>query len=81
MNFFSLYVDGTQIPSRPLQLNFASEEPLYIDAYRTLFSGTGIHFLNEGNSISRDDYSRGYTLSLLISHPICLLIARVIGIL
>lgn len=62
INFFSLYVDGTQIPSRPLQPIFSSEEPLYVDAYQTLFSGTGIHFLNEGNSISRDDYSKGYTL-------------------
>lgn len=62
INFFSLYVDGTQIPSRPLQPAFSAEEPLYIEAYQTLFSGTGIHFLNEGNSISRDDYFKGYTL-------------------
>lgn len=62
INFFSLYVDGTQIPSRPLQPAFSVEEPLYIEAYQTLFSGTGIHFLNEGNSISRDDYFKGYTL-------------------
>jgi len=62
INFFSLYVDGMQIPSRPLQPIFSSEEPLYVDAYQTLFAGTGIHFLNEGNSISRDDYSKGYTL-------------------
>lgn len=62
INFFSLYVDGTQILSRPLQPVFSSKEPLYIEAYQTLFSGTGIHFLNEGNSISRDDYFKGYTL-------------------
>ncbi|XP_025986351.1 uncharacterized protein F54H12.2-like [Solenopsis invicta] len=62
INFLSLYVDGMQIPSRPLQPNFSIEEPLYIEAYHTLFSGTGIHFLNEGNSISRDDYSNGYCL-------------------
>ncbi|XP_070152489.1 uncharacterized protein F54H12.2-like [Polyergus mexicanus] len=62
INFFSLYVDGMQIPSRPLQPVFSPEEPLYVEAYQTLFTGTGIHFLNEGNSISRDDYSKGYTL-------------------
>lgn len=62
INYFSLYVDGTQIPSRPLQPVFSKEEPLYVEAFQTLFSGTGIHFLNEGNSISRDDYSKGYTL-------------------
>jgi len=26
------------------------------------FSGTGIHFLNEDNSISRDNYARGFSL-------------------
>ncbi|KAL6417001.1 hypothetical protein ACFW04_014712 [Cataglyphis niger] len=62
INFFSLYVDGMQIPSRALQPAFSAEESLYVEAYQTLFTGTGIHFLNEGNSISRDDYSKGYTL-------------------
>jgi len=62
INFFSLYVDGIQILSRPLQPNFLRDEPLYVKTYHTLFSGTGIHFLNEGNSISRDDYSRGFSL-------------------
>jgi hypothetical protein len=62
INFLSLYADGLQIPSRPLQPSFKKDEPLYIEAYHTLFSGTGIHFLNEGNSISRDDYSNGYCL-------------------
>jgi len=38
------------------------KEPFYFEAYHTLFLGTGIHFLNEGNSISRDDYATGYTL-------------------
>ena len=62
INFFSLYHDGTQIPSRPLQPRFSADHPMYIEAYQTLFSGTGIHFLNEGNAISRDDYAQGYTL-------------------
>ncbi|XP_025995042.2 uncharacterized protein F54H12.2-like [Solenopsis invicta] len=62
INFLSLYADGMQIPSRPLQPSFKKDEPLYIEAYHILFSGTGIHFLNEGNSISRDDYSNGYCL-------------------
>ncbi|KYN38950.1 hypothetical protein ALC56_06672 [Trachymyrmex septentrionalis] len=55
-------IDGMQIPSRPIQPNFSKNDPLYVEAYHTLFSGTGIHFLNEGNSISRDDYANGYTL-------------------
>jgi len=62
INFFSLYADGMQIPSRPLQLNFSRDEPLYVEDYHTLFSGTGNHFLNEDNFISRDDYSKGFYL-------------------
>lgn len=53
INFFSLYVDGMQVPSRLLQPSFANGAELYVEAYHTLFSGTGIHFLNEGNSIKR----------------------------
>jgi len=45
INFFSLYSDGMQIPSRPLQPNFSSrDEPLYVEIYYTLFSGIGIYF-------------------------------------
>ncbi|XP_072766276.1 uncharacterized protein F54H12.2-like [Anoplolepis gracilipes] len=40
INFFSLYVDGMQIPSKPLQPIFSVEKPLYVEAYQTLFSGT-----------------------------------------
>ncbi|XP_025156045.1 uncharacterized protein F54H12.2-like [Harpegnathos saltator] len=62
INFFSLYVDGVQISSRPLQLKFSGNGMLYAEAYHTLFSGTDIHFLNETNSISREDYPASYTL-------------------
>ncbi|XP_025162981.1 uncharacterized protein F54H12.2-like [Harpegnathos saltator] len=62
INFFSLYVDETQIPSRPLQRKFSGNGMLYAEAYHILFSGTGIHFLNETNSISRKDYPAAYTL-------------------
>jgi len=55
-NFFSLFADDMQIP-RPIQSNFSKDESLYVEAYHTLFSATGIHFLNESNSISRDDYA------------------------
>ena len=35
---------------------------MYVDAYYTLFSGIDIHYLNEGNSISREAYANGYCL-------------------
>ena len=60
LDFLCLYVNGVQVPSRPLQPNFSSN--LYVDAYQTLFSGTGIHYLNEGNQITRAMYPKGYCL-------------------
>ena len=60
INFLCLYVDGVQVPSKPLQPNFRDNR--YIDAYHTLFSGTGVHFLNQGNQISRESYPNGYCL-------------------
>lgn len=59
LNFLSLYIDGTQVPSKPVQPEYPNT---YIEAYHTLFSGTGIHFSNEGNSISRSAYPFGYCL-------------------
>lgn len=61
-NFLSLYVDGMQIPSRPLQPRFTGENKTYIDSFHTLFTGTGIHFLNEGINIDRTTYPLGFCL-------------------
>ena len=60
INYISLRVDGVQIPSRQFQPNF--EAGTYVDAYHGLFSGTGIHFLNQGNCISRDAFKKGFCL-------------------
>ena len=38
INFFSLYADGMQIPSRSIQSNFSKDESLYVEAYHTLLS-------------------------------------------
>lgn len=62
INYLSLYIDGTQIPSKPLQPKFTDSSPVFVDCYHSLFSGTGIHFLNEGNGISRSEYPNGYCL-------------------
>ncbi|KAF2883071.1 hypothetical protein ILUMI_23104 [Ignelater luminosus] len=60
-NYFSLYIDGQQMPSKPLQPSF-TQFGKFVRSYHTLFSGTGIHFLNDGNNISRSEYSQGYCL-------------------
>lgn len=61
INFLCLYVDGVQIPSKPLQPDFKSNKT-YVDCYSTLFSGSGIYFLNEGNNITREAYPDGFCL-------------------
>ncbi|XP_071948941.1 uncharacterized protein F54H12.2-like [Antedon mediterranea] len=62
-NFISLYLDGEQIPWKPLKPNFeANGEGSYILAYQSLFSGLNTLFDDTGNQISREDYARGYTL-------------------
>lgn len=58
LNYLALYIDGVQVPSKPLTPKFPDN---YIDAYHTLFSGSGVHFSNEGNCISRDSYVNGQT--------------------
>ncbi|CAK1593954.1 unnamed protein product [Parnassius mnemosyne] len=60
INSFSLYIDGQQIPSKALQPSFNNS--IFTSAYHTLFSGTGIHFRNEGNGISCEQYGKGYCL-------------------
>lgn len=60
INYISLSVEGVQIPSRQFQPNF--EAGTFVDAYHGLFSGTGIHFLNQGNCISRDAFKKGFCL-------------------
>lgn len=60
INVFSLYVDGQQIPSKTLMPSYSND--VFTTSYHTIFTGTGIHFLNEGNSISKEEYANGYCL-------------------
>ncbi|XP_041982681.1 uncharacterized protein F54H12.2-like [Aricia agestis] len=63
MNSFCLYIDGQQVPSKTLQPSFDGN--MFTSAYHTLFSGTGIHFLNEGNGISIDS-SLSQTINCIV---------------
>ena len=60
INFLCLYVDGVQIPSKAIEPDFAREK--YVEAYHTLFLGCGIHCIDTGNQLTRQDYPNGYTL-------------------
>ena len=59
INFLAVYVDGRQVPAKPLQPNF--ETGSYIRSYVNLFSATGKQSQDEGNGLSRDDFGQGYT--------------------
>ena len=57
-----MYVDGEQIPRKPLFLNFDEAGGQNVIAgYQSLFSGTGKLSQDAGNQISRSDYGSGYT--------------------
>ena len=66
----TLSVNGEEIPFKQLRLKFPNPNDTeskkktvdYIQAYNTLFSGTGKMFSNMGLDITRDDYPQGYTL-------------------
>ncbi|KAK2187695.1 hypothetical protein NP493_156g00009 [Ridgeia piscesae] len=60
MNFLALYVDGQQVPAKPLQPRF--DDGCYVRSYVNLFAGTGKMFQDEGNDLTRKDFGNGYTL-------------------
>ena len=58
-----VYVDGEQIPRKPLFLNFdAAGGQNVIAGYQSLFSGIGKPSQDTSNQINRSDYGSGYTL-------------------
>ena len=57
-----VYVDGEQIPRKPLFLKFdEAGGQNFIAGYQSLFSGTGKLSQDTGNQINRSDYGSGYT--------------------
>ena len=62
LNFLALYIDGEQLPWKPLKPKFVGPDSNYLMAYQTLFSGLNNLHQNSGNDISRSDYANGYTL-------------------
>ena len=68
VNNVGLSVNGEEIPFKQLTLTYPNENEDnadkvdFIQAYNTLFSGTGKMYANMGLDISREDYPNGYTL-------------------
>jgi hypothetical protein len=61
---FSLYVNGTQIPSVGLALDTGHEKTTVM-GYRTLLEASGIRHSNMGLQITHDMYITGYFMLLL----------------
>ena len=65
LNFPALYVDGQQVPAKPLQPKFG------VRSYLKLFAGTGKMFQDEGNDITRQEFAERYTLFAFDITPDC----------
>ena len=60
LSFLSLYLDGKQVPSKPLQPNFAEDQ--YVRSYFNLMVASGQANQDTGSNISRDDFAQGFAL-------------------
>ena len=59
----TLSVNGEEIPFKQLVLDYTTAKAIdFIQAYNTLFSGTGKMYANTGLDITREEYAGGYTL-------------------
>ena len=63
----AISVNGEEVPFNPLQLSYTAATRRYIEAFLTLFSGTGKLFYDVGNDISRDEFVNGLTSIVLTS--------------
>lgn len=69
MNYLSVYVDGTQIPTKPYTPDFDHKGGC-MRSFLSLFHATGKLGLDAGNSIGRSDYvGNGYALHVLDLSP------------
>ncbi|XP_073694091.1 uncharacterized protein F54H12.2-like [Garra rufa] len=60
LEFLALYVDGQQIPAKPLQPNFSSGAA--VREFYQLATATGRHLKNQALSINREEFLKGYSL-------------------
>lgn len=88
---FVLYVDGRQTPSRPIVMKHSPTKGyLTARAYNTLFSGTGLHYFNQGHQISKKlfdsccfmlafDLTADHSYSSICSNPVSQCSIRIEG--
>lgn len=59
MNFLSLTKNGIPVSTRPLQPDFATDKPNYIESFMNTFIAVGIGSKDDGYHVSRDEYGAG----------------------
>ena len=62
INFFSLYINGQQLPSRALVPDFREGTTDYVRSFMQMSSALGYAFANQDCGISYDDFKDGNTL-------------------
>lgn len=63
LSYLCAYVDSTRHPNRALTPNYTTGD--YVEAYQSLFNGTGIRNENQALSITRDGYGKGYSIYVI----------------
>ena len=69
MSSIGVYVDGEQAPGKPIKLKLTDTGGQFMEAYQTLFTGTGKFHSDQGNNITRNDYWQGYGLFVFDLSP------------
>ena len=64
LSYICLYLDGLRIPNRALTPDFSLNGD-WVEAYQTLFDGTGLRNDNASIAIDREDFAQGYTMYVL----------------
>ena len=63
LNFLEITVNGESVPMKAIQPKYDTHGgQQFIEAYQTLFAGTGKKYKDEGIDISREEYPFGYCL-------------------
>ena len=62
-SFLRITING-EVSFRPLQLSYTAANPRYIEAFLTIFLGTGKLFYNGGKDVTREEYANGNALYL-----------------
>lgn len=60
MSSFFMSVNGVQVPSQAIEMDFSTDPPQSTRAYNTLFKSTGVHWFDKGNQITKQLYNSGY---------------------